>query len=317
MGFESRDYAWESPSRRAYAGGHVSAVKVLVAINAAVFVLQLLTARAPSGLEGIRGPLDAWLGLIPERVLHGEIWRLLTYSFLHGLDLWHILINMYLLWVFGQRCEARMGAREFTLFYLAAALCGGVFYTALELIFPAVGNGPGGAPLICVGASGAVMGVVALIALWEPHSQILLFFLIPVPLWALAGLYALFETYYVLLQIGAGVADNTAHGAHFGGLLLGLLYVKLGWNLADATNRLAGRFPRFSFGGLKRSVGGGPKVRLHRPDPDDGDPDDDLERRGDAVLAKIHATGESSLTRSERKTLKLYSERAKARRDRR
>ena len=318
MGFEDRDYAWESPSRRAYLGGGGIAVKVLIALNAAVFVLQLLSAPAGSFARGT-GPLDAWLGLIPDRVIYrGEVWRLLTHAFLHSVgDFWHILINMYLLWIFGKPVEQRRGTREFVLFYLAAALCGGLFFTGLELLFPSVASLGADQPLICMGASGAVMGVVALMAIWEPQMQILLFFLIPVPLWALAGFYALFETYYVLAQIGLGYSDGVAHGAHFGGLLVGVGYAKLGWNFEELTDRL----PRFSLDGLKRSVGPRPKVRLHRPDQDDG-PDgdgfaDDLDRRGDEVLAKIHASGEASLTDAERTTLRLYSERAKSRRKRR
>jgi len=309
MGFESRDYAWDSPSRRAYLGGH-SAVKILIGLNAAFYLLQLLTAGIGTFLPN-EGPLTAWFSLIPDRVVYrGEIWRLLTYSFLHAeRDFWHILINMYLLYIFGERAEARLGSKEFTLFYLAAAVCGGVFFTGLELFFPSVAELQPGVPLICVGASGAVMGVVALVAVWEPQMQILLFFLIPVPLWALATFYALWETYYVLAQISMGVQSSVAHGAHFGGLIFGLAYVKLGWNL----DLLVDRLPRFSFSGLKRSVGAGPKVRLHRPDSAEKE-DDELEQAADAALAKIHASGEASLTRKERHTLKLYSERAKAKR---
>ena len=324
MGFENRDYAWESSSRRAFLNGGDRAVKVLIGINGVAFLLQLLTAGvAPlsPAFAGGAGPLDAWLGLIPDRVIYrGEIWRLLTYAFLHSVgDFWHILINMYLLWIFGRGVEQRLGTREFTLFYLAAAVCGGVFFAGLELLFPSVGTaiGPGGpVPTICVGASGAVMGVTVLMALFEPQMQILLFFVIPVPLWALAAFYALWESYYVLAQIGAGYGDGVAHGAHFGGLLLGLAYHRTGRRFDDLAGGLTDRLPRFRLGSGRPSAGRGkPALRVHRPDPDP--PEDDLDRRADAVLAKITASGEASLTSKERAVLKEASERAKARRGRR
>ena len=313
MGIENRDWAPSAGRDGAAFGGggfHWSAVNTLIVLNVVVFVAQIFTQPA-----GGRSPLDAWFGLIPDRALYrGELWRLLTYSFLHDTDgLLHLGFNMYLLWGFGRQVEARLGPREFTLFYLAAAIAGGVAFTLLDALFPV---GPENAVSLCVGASGAVMGVLTLLALTRPHEQILLFFLLPVPLWTVAAFYAAYETYAVLVRVGGpGLLDGTAHGAHFGGLLLGFGYWKLRWNFVGAVDAVRDRLPRFSVGGLKRSVGAGPKVRLHRPEEAaEEDGDDDLERAADAALAKIHASGEKSLSRKERHTLKLYSERTKAKR---
>ncbi|QDT17507.1 rhomboid family intramembrane serine protease [Alienimonas californiensis] len=316
MGFEDRDYAWGSPSRRVFLGGGNRAVKAIIAICAAIFVLQLLTQRAPQ-IYG-EPPLRGLFGLDPSFLALGQVWRLVTYGFLHDEgQLLHIVFNMLWLWGLGQSVESRVGSREFVLFYLAALLSGGLVFSALELI-PAFSPGAGAATATCVGASGAVMGVIMLSALWDPHRPISLIF-ITVPLWLIATVYGVIETFAVLSRIGAGrvAADGVAHGAHFGGLLLGWAYYKLQWNFEGGLDRVTGRLPRFTFSGLKRSVGAGPKVRIHRPDAaeDDGD-GDDLERRADAVLAKLHASGESSLTRRERATLKLYSERARAKRER-
>ncbi|MFH5802493.1 rhomboid family intramembrane serine protease [Alienimonas sp. DA493] len=312
MGFEDRDYAWGSSSRRAFLGGGNRAVKAIIATCAAIFVLQLLTLRAPA-VYG-EPPLRGLFGLDPSFLAFGQVWRLVTYGFLHDEGgLLHIVFNMLWLWGLGQTVESRLGTREFVLFYLAALLSGGLVFSALELI-------PAFSPdhvrtATCVGASGAVMGVIMLSALWEPHRPISLIFL-TVPLWLIATAYGVIETFAVLSRIGAGrvAADGVAHGAHFGGLLLGWAYYKLHWNFESGVDRLTGRFPRFTFAGLKRSVGAGPKVRLHRPEDEAGE-DDDLERRADAVLAKLHTNGESSLTRKERATLKLYSERARAKRE--
>ena len=310
MGFESRDYAWESPSRRAFLGGGDRAVKAIILANVALFVVQVLTAQAANGIErALGGPLEAWLGLIPDRALfRGELWRLFTYGWLHG-NFWHIFWNMYLLWLFGRSVEQRVGTAEFAWFYGASVVAGGVVFAVLEALF-------GSFPTVCIGASGAVMAVTALLALWDPHRQLMFFGLIPVPLWAIAGFYALYESYWVLMQIGSGVSDGTAHGAHFGGLLVGWAYHRFGWNLAEAAGGLRDRLPRVKLGGggkrAARPSRRGPALKVYRAE--DIADEDDLDARADAVLAKISASGEASLTKKERAVLKEASERAKARR---
>ena len=316
MGFEDRDYAWDSPSRRGFLGGDHRAVKGIVAVCVALFVVQLLSLRAPT-IYG-EPPLRGLFGLDPSFLAVGQVWRLISYGFLHDeYSLGHVVFNMLWLFWLGRKAEDRMGTREFLLFYLAALLTGGLVFSGLELAFQTPTPDGGRIIATCVGASGAVMGVVLLSALWDPHERINLI-LCSVPLWVIAGIYVVVETYAVLLRIGAGglASDGVAHGAHFGGLLIGWAYYKLGWNFDGALDRVTGRLPRFTLSGLKRSVGVGPKVRLHRPEPVDPG-EDDLERRGDAVLAKLHAEGEASLTEAERATLKLYSAQAKARRGRR
>jgi membrane associated rhomboid family serine protease len=324
MGFESRDYAWDSPTRREFLGGYDRVVKRLIGVTVAVFVLQILTAGVGGPASG-RGFVTSWFGLDPDLVLRGQIWRLLTYAFLHSeRDIFHILFNMLWLFSLGRFAEAKLGSREFLFFYLAAAVAGGIVFCGLDLAFPTLATAvtPDGElvsvrlPVVCVGASGAVAAVVLLSALWDPHREVSLI-LFSVPLWAIAGLFVVLETYAVLSIIGGvgGNEDGTAHGAHFGGLLLGYLYYRFDWRLAGLSEAITDRLPRFTFGGFKRAVGAGPKVRLHRPESEDAR-QDDLERRGDAVLAKLHASGESSLTDEERATLKLYSQQAKAKRDR-
>ena len=313
MGFEDRDYAWGSPARRAFLGGDGRAVRAIVIVNVAVYVLQLLTARVatPYGPGAITG----WFGLDASAVLHGQLWRLLTYAFLHSEgSVWHILINMLWLWSLGRPAEGRLGTQEFTLFYLAGALAGGLVFFGLELAFPSLGTAAGRS-VVCVGASGAVMAVVLLAALWDPQLPLNLI-LITIPIWVVAGLYVVLESYAVLARIGgAALADGTAHGAHFGGLALAYLYHRFDWRLSDAGDAVADRLPRFKLGGgrgPRRPSRRGPALKVFRAE--DVADDDDLDARADAVLAKISATGEASLTKRERAVLKEASERAKARR---
>src|SRR5207244_2633661 len=86
------------------------ACKWLVIANIVVFVIQLLTrVKEPIGLGFFQwepGPVTDGLLLDTQKVLHGEVWRLLTYAFLHDPTVWqHIVFNMLFLWWFGTDVE--------------------------------------------------------------------------------------------------------------------------------------------------------------------------------------------------------------------
>src|SRR6266536_388996 len=82
-----------------------SAIKALIIANAAVFFAQLLSPT-----------VTRLLGLQPELVVHGWVWQLGTYMFLHG-GLFHILFNMLALWMFGTELERLWGTNFFLKFY--------------------------------------------------------------------------------------------------------------------------------------------------------------------------------------------------------
>src|SRR5439155_10050597 len=109
------------------------------------------------------------------------------------LAIWHIVINMFLLYWFGTRLESMYGSREFLLFYLAAALCGSAAYVALALYTGS--NAP------AIGASGAVMGVMMLYTIFYPFETFLICWVVPVPLWILLSLYVLYDLHPVLLAL--------------------------------------------------------------------------------------------------------------------
>ena len=117
----------------------------LIGVNAACFILQMLTRNPQTG----RSTFTEFFQLDVREVWHGEVWRLLTYAFLHATEtLWHILINMLLLYFFGRDVEEAYGPREFLCFYLLAAVLGGLAFLLLPL---PTGGG------VCIGASGAVI----------------------------------------------------------------------------------------------------------------------------------------------------------------
>src|SRR5262249_882062 len=124
------------------------------------------------------------------KVLHGEVWRLVTYAFLHDTQTpWHILFNMLFLWWFGSDVEDLYGPREFTAFYLVSAVFGGVVHVLLDALGWHQGVQVPGPPgeLVrllppVVGASGAVTTVMVLCAIHFP-TRVILFWFFPIPIW--------------------------------------------------------------------------------------------------------------------------------------
>jgi membrane associated rhomboid family serine protease len=88
-------------------------VKWLVIINCAIYVLMLLA----SGLNLFK-PEDVYLllGIVPTLVVHGWVWQVATYSFIHG-GFWHLFGNMLALWMFGAQFETDWGRKQFLEFY--------------------------------------------------------------------------------------------------------------------------------------------------------------------------------------------------------
>ena len=185
---------------------------VLIAINAAVFLLQ-------QGLPGLVGPLALWpfgAGFQP--------WQLLTYAFLHG-SLLHIAFNMFALYMFGNPVESVFGSRRYLAYYLVCVLSAGL----AQLITSALT----GAVYPTVGASGGVFGLLLAYAIYFPRSRIMLLFPpIPMPARVFVVVYAALE---LLLGV-TGSEEGVAHFAHLGGLVGGFILLRY-WRAAPARGR--------------------------------------------------------------------------------
>lgn len=126
----------------------LSVTKVLIAINAIVFVVEMIVGASGVYGGGGRGSLGDMGSLVPVLVAEqGEYWRLLTSMFLHA-GIFHLLMNMWALWVIGEFLESAVGRLRFVVIYFGSGLAG----SALILL--------ASAPLTAtVGASGAVFGL--------------------------------------------------------------------------------------------------------------------------------------------------------------
>lgn len=155
------------------------------------------------------------------------VWRFFTSMFLHG-NLLHIGGNMLFLWVFGSAVEGRLGHGIYTAIYFLAGLFGGILQTfVFGREFPHTAS---------LGASGAIMGIVAAYAFMFTFSTIRVFyfywfpfflsisFLVPrfgVADWEAWWVVAFFFLLDIFNALVTNMHDGTAHLAHYGGLLIG------------------------------------------------------------------------------------------------
>ncbi|GAB5603765.1 rhomboid family intramembrane serine protease [Thermus sp. FJN-A] len=182
-------------------------VKGLVLANALAFFLEF--AAGPEEVVQAYGFVPALFFQDPV----GQAHRLLTSMFLHG-GLFHLLSNMWFLWVFGDNVEDRMGHGRFLLFYLlggvAAALAQGFFMPSSFT------------PMI--GASGAVSAVLGAYYAFFPRAYVVSVVFLVFPLF-LTFPAAVYLGYWALLQLLQGLLGlpGVAWWAHLGGFLFGVL----------------------------------------------------------------------------------------------
>ncbi len=200
-------------TERSYAKPYV--VMALIAINAAVFLYQLILP--PQALERF---ILTW-ALVPDRLaLHS----LATSMFLHGGWL-HIIGNMWFLWIFGDNVEDILGHKRFLGFYL---LCG--VLSALAHFTMSIGS-----PVPTLGASGAIAGVMGAYMAKFPHSRILTLVPIFVFITTVEIPAPFLLAYWLLIQVVSGtfaagqsaIASGTAWFAHIGGFIAGFLLIRL------------------------------------------------------------------------------------------
>jgi membrane associated rhomboid family serine protease len=288
MGIYNRDY-FRNDNRPSAEGFLASAFKWIIAANVVVYILQLVVPD---------NAVTELFDLSPVLVLHGQVWRLVTYAFCHEPGSpFHILFNMLFLYWFGATLERMYGTREFMLFYFVSAFISGLAFLALALVMhdrtPAIG------------ASGAVMAVVMLYAIHFPRDE-MYFLLFRVQIRFLVLFYIVVDLWPVLRAFsGQAPSDGVAHAAHLGGLAFGFLYYHFHLHLDRGWGSLKNlRAPRIRIKKPPESI------RVYDPYKEE-DRGENLDVKVDAILAKIQAHGEASLTEQERETLIRASQRYK------
>lgn len=299
MGIYDREYyRRDGPSFLGSLADRGAGIKWLVGITIGCFIIQFIT-RGPA-----EEPVTEFFLLDVNKVAAGEVWRLVTYAFLHSTDnIGHILFNMLALWFFGRAVEDRLGTREFVAFYLVAAVVSGLAYwagSAMELQKGAA-----------VGASGAVMAVLLLSALINPRQTVLLFFILPVPIWGFIAFIVLKDALDLFGKANNGIGS----AAHLGGAAFGAIYYAAGarltaWTLTWPEWTKARARPRLK---IYRDVEETEAPTAPLIKPTTPQLDEQLEAQMDAILAKIQRVGMGGLSESERQLLQRASEALKQR----
>ncbi len=165
-----------------------------------------------------------WLQLSRDGVLeHFAVWQLVTYALLHG-DIWHLLMNLLGLWMFGGDVERVLGSRGFLRYLVICVVGGGLAYLATAILTGS--NAP------VIGVSAGVLGVLVGFAMFFPERELFLFPLpFPIKARTIALIYGAIDLYNAMAsnlghaQVGAPGGRVVAFTAHLGGMLVGLLYL--------------------------------------------------------------------------------------------
>ncbi|HKD44237.1 MAG TPA: rhomboid family intramembrane serine protease [Candidatus Angelobacter sp.] len=194
------------------------AVKTIIIINGAIYFAMLLLQIA--GQQNAVNGIDATFALWPKAVVHGFVYQLLSYGFLHA-GFFHVFFNMLMLWMFGAMLESYWGSRQFWEFYLFGIFGAGL--TTVVLAYTPVGgwihllqNVP------TVGASGGIYAVLMAAAMLFGDQEVYLFpFPFAMKLKYLVGILGI-----IAVASALGAPSGTANIAHLGGLLFGFIYIK-------------------------------------------------------------------------------------------
>ena len=140
--------------------------------------------------------------------------QLITYMFMHA-NFSHIFFNMFALWMFGRTLEYELGQKRFLTYYMVCGIGAALIQYLTALAF-------GEFPLVLVGASGAVMGLLLAFGVLHPNAVIMLL-IPPIPMKAkwFVVIYGVIE-----LFLGWRGVGNVAHFAHVGGMLWGFLLLQ-------------------------------------------------------------------------------------------
>jgi membrane associated rhomboid family serine protease len=241
-------------------------VKMLLIVNGVVFLFQVL----------LNGQLIEIFGLVPASLFAGErLWQPFTYMFLHG-GIWHILINMFVLWMFGRDLEQEFGERFFLRYYFVTGVGAGLIYSVFFIH----------SEIPVIGASGAIFGLLVAFALVFPERPItlLIFFILPLTLKAKHLVILL----GIITLLALPAKDGIAHLAHLGGMVVGFLYLKA---------RKMSYQQGFPWSRASRA-----KHNQETTEPQEEEADE-LSAEIDSILDKISREGMSSLTPRERRIL--------------
>jgi membrane associated rhomboid family serine protease len=202
------------------------AVVNLIIINIIVFVAMNLlnTMYNNPNSRLLNTYLPLWNPFDPMRD-NFRIWQPVTSMFVHA-DFPHLLFNMLGLFFFGRMLEQAFGTKRFLIYYFVCGIGASLIYIAWAVFsyYRYMSHGEVYEFGSCVGASGAVFGLLMGAAMLFPNTQFLIYGIIPMRLGVMAILYGTYELIMLMRDLPQ---DRVAHIAHIGGLIFGFIMLKI------------------------------------------------------------------------------------------
>ncbi|MBI1838521.1 MAG: rhomboid family intramembrane serine protease [Flavobacteriia bacterium] len=220
---------------------------------------------------------------------------IVTNTFTH-FSFFHLLSNMLMLYVAGKMFEQIFNSKKLVYTYLLCGISGSILEILAQIIFPQINS------TFIVGASGAVLGIFAALAFYRPNLEVNFFGIFPVKIIILALIFLFVDLFSL------GKTDGTAHFAHIGGALIGILSIKK----IHHKNNILTMFQRFieSIGAFFKKLFGQnqPKMKVQKGGRSTSFVSDEeynmnkkqKQEQTDIILDKISKSGYESLTKAEK-----------------
>jgi membrane associated rhomboid family serine protease len=197
---------------------------IIIGINVVIFLVQLSQGAGLNRFIYIYGLVPARYS-VPQIAAYfstgQQIFSIFSFMFLHG-GFWHLLGNMWSLYIFGDNVEDRLGHFRYLMFYLICGLVSGLTHLVLNLN----SNVP------TIGASGAIAGVMGAYFILHPRSKILtlipIFFIpyfIEIPAFFFLGFWFILQ--FISAAGSHGQVGGIAWWAHIGGFVFGIIFLKI------------------------------------------------------------------------------------------
>jgi membrane associated rhomboid family serine protease len=215
-------------------------------------------------------------------------WGLFTSIFAH-FGLFHLLFNMLMLFFTGKIFESFFGSKKLVIIYFLGGLAGGLFEILAHSLLPSFQ----GVNSVIVGASGSIMAIFVGLAFYRPNLMVALFGVINVKIIYLALIYILYD----FLSIGAN--DGTAHFAHLGGAIIGILSSRNPFSKSNILNQIENLLSTNKLFQNKKSA----KNVKYMKDEDFNLEKKKNQEKTDQILDKISKSGYDSLSKSEKEFL--------------
>lgn len=181
---------------------------IIIGVNVIFFIGFLILQNLINANQAV-----SLVALMPSAILSGHaLWTFLTSMFMHA-GLGHLFVNMVSLMFIGNFVEKLIGKKRFIYLYFAGGIFAGILFVAIAALTGIDLN------VYAVGASGAIFCLGGLLAVLTPRLPVLVFFILPLPMWAAMGVL-MFGLWALSLGLGLPIGNT----AHLGGLLVGLGY---------------------------------------------------------------------------------------------